>query len=241
MGFPKLSMLAFYWAFFNLSGHPGLRRMLFGITAFVIASYLAILFDDTFFCGTPVSVQWSQEEGACSVFYAPEPFILNFTLNLACYLAVYAVPVVLLVKGVLRSSTGVSLTFALGALTIASGIVRFVCLKVGTGQENLVCKFTFFITVHPMCDSQADVFFHRSTQYGRDDALDHRRCAAGAQATCQAKEILNTRRKVVSVAEECMRLSNAELSTERNLYRLNVRDMFLDISRFPPICNVCVS
>ncbi|CAG5178867.1 uncharacterized protein ALTATR162_LOCUS8915 [Alternaria atra] len=138
MGFPKLSMLAFYWAFFNLSGHPGLRKMLFGITAFVIASYLAILFDDTFFCGTPVSVQWSQEEGACSVFYAPEPFILNFTLNLACYLAVYAVPVVLLVKGVLRSSTGVSLTFALGALTIASGIVRFVCLKVGTGQENLV-------------------------------------------------------------------------------------------------------
>ncbi|CAN9259097.1 unnamed protein product [Alternaria alternata] len=138
MGFPKLSMLAFYWVFFNLSGHPGLRKMLFGITAFVVASYLTILFDDTFFCGTPVSVQWSQEEGACSVFYAPEPFILNFTLNLACYLVVYAVPVVLLVKGILRSSTGVGLTFALGALTIASGIVRFVCLKVGTGQENLV-------------------------------------------------------------------------------------------------------
>jgi hypothetical protein len=76
MGFPKLSMLAFYWVFFNLSGHPGLRKMLFGITAFVVASYLTILFDDTFFCGTPVSVQWSQEEGACSVFYAPEPFIL---------------------------------------------------------------------------------------------------------------------------------------------------------------------
>lgn len=145
MGFPKLSMLAFYWAFFNLSGHPGLRKMLFGITAFVVASYLTILFDDTFFCGTPVSVQWSQEEGACSVFYAPEPFILNFTLNLACYLVVYAVPVVLLVKGILRSSTGVGLTFALGALTIASGIVRFVCLKVGTGQENLVCKSTTLV------------------------------------------------------------------------------------------------
>ncbi|KAI4607315.1 hypothetical protein J4E80_009710 [Alternaria sp. BMP 0032] len=138
MGFPKLSMLAFYWAFFNLAGHPGLRKMLFGITAFVVASYLTILFDDTFFCGTPVSVQWSQDEGACSVFYAPEPFILNFTLNLACYLAVYAVPVVLLMKGVLRSSAGVGLTFALGALTIASSIVRFACLKIGTGQENLV-------------------------------------------------------------------------------------------------------
>ncbi|KAG9206246.1 hypothetical protein G6514_004970 [Epicoccum nigrum] len=138
MGFPKLSMLAFYWAYFNLSSHPGLRKMLYGMTGFVVACYLTILFDDTFFCGSNVSVQWSQEDGACSVFYAPEPFILNFTLNLACYLVVYAIPTILLARGVLRSSRGVTLTFALGALTIISGIVRFVCLKVGTGQENLV-------------------------------------------------------------------------------------------------------
>jgi hypothetical protein len=145
MGFPKLSMLFFYSAFFNLTTHPGLRKMLWGTTAFVVICYLTILFDDTFFCGSNVSVQWSQEEGACSVFYAPEPFILNFTLNLTCYLVVYAVPVVLLVKGVLRASKGVGLTFALGALTIASGIVRFACLKIGTGQENLVCKFSFYV------------------------------------------------------------------------------------------------
>jgi hypothetical protein len=140
MGFPKLSMLAFYWAYFNLEARPAMRKMLWAMTAFVVACYLTILFDDTFFCGVPVSVQWSQEEGACSVFYAPEPFILNFTLNLACYLVVYTIPLVLLAQGVLRSSTGVTLTFALGALTIISGIVRFVTLKVGTGQENLVCK-----------------------------------------------------------------------------------------------------
>lgn len=114
--------------------------MLYGMTGFVVACYLTILFDDTFFCGANVSVQWSQEDGACSVFYAPEPFILNFTLNLACYLVVYAIPAVLLATSVLQSSAGVTLTFALGALTIMSGIVRFVCLKVGTGQENLVCK-----------------------------------------------------------------------------------------------------
>lgn len=142
MGFPKLSMLAFYWAYFNLSSHPGLRKMLYGMTAFVVACYLTVLFDDTFFCGANVSVQWSQEDGACSVFYAPEPFILNFTLNLACYLVVYAIPTILLARGVLTNSTGVTVTFVLGALTIASGIVRFVCLKVGTGQANLVCKFT---------------------------------------------------------------------------------------------------
>jgi hypothetical protein len=144
MGFPKLSMLAFYWAYFNLETRSAMRKMLWAMTAFVVACYLTILFDDTFFCGTPVSVQWSQEEGACSVFYAPEPFILNFTLNLACYLVVYSIPLILLTQGILRSSTGVTLTFALGALTIASGIVRFVCLKVGTGQENLVCKYLTF-------------------------------------------------------------------------------------------------
>jgi hypothetical protein len=141
MGFPKLSMLAFYWAYFNLEARPGMRKMLWAMTAFVVACYLTILFDDTFFCGGNVSVQWSQEEGACSVFYAPEPFILNFTLNLACYLVVYTIPLILLAQGVLKSSTGVALTFVLGALTIISGIVRFTTLKVGTGQENLVCEY----------------------------------------------------------------------------------------------------
>jgi hypothetical protein len=89
MGFPKMSMLAFYWAYFLPSTGMSsvMRKSLYGITAFVCISYMVILWDDTFFCGKDVSVQWSLEEGACSVFYAPEPFILNFTLNLACYLA----------------------------------------------------------------------------------------------------------------------------------------------------------
>jgi hypothetical protein len=139
MGFPKLSMLAFYWAFFDFDVRPTMRKMLWGLTGFVVVCYLTILFDDTFFCGTPVSVQWS-------VFYAPEPFILNFTLNLACYLVVYAIPLILLSQGILRSSKGVTLTFALGGLTIASSIVRFVTLKVGTGQENLVCKLLMWQT-----------------------------------------------------------------------------------------------
>jgi len=202
MGFPKLSMLAFYWAFFNLAGHPGLRKMLFGITAFVVASYLTILFDDTFFCGTPVSVQWSQEEGACSVFYAPEPFILNFTLNLACYLAVYAVPVVLLMKGVLRSSAGVGLTFALGALTIASSIVRFACLKIGTGQENLVCKFAILCATYSVRDKQTNIASFRSSKYGGNDSLNHCCCAARSQATCKEYQGLDARKMVDSFEEE---------------------------------------
>jgi hypothetical protein len=141
LGLPKLSMLAFYWASFNLGRQRTMRRMLWSTTAFVVACYLTSLFDDTFFCGRNVSVQWSQEDGACSVFYAQEPFILNFSLGLACYLAIYAVPMILLVQGSLKTSAGVMVTFAFGALAIALGTVRFICLKVGTGQENLVCEF----------------------------------------------------------------------------------------------------
>lgn len=87
MGFPKMSMIAFYWAYFPANTGSAMRKALWSITALVGLSYMAILWDDTFYCGKNVSVQWSQEDGACSVFYADDPFILNFTLNLACYLA----------------------------------------------------------------------------------------------------------------------------------------------------------
>ncbi|CAG5138789.1 uncharacterized protein ALTATR162_LOCUS439 [Alternaria atra] len=131
-------MLAFYWTFFDLTGHRTVRKFLLFTTAFVIACYSTTLLDDTFFCGKDVSVQWSQERGACSVFYAQEPFILNFTLGLTCYLIIYMLPTTLLIQGILKTSTAVVLTLAMGALPIVTGIVRFICLKVGTGQGNLV-------------------------------------------------------------------------------------------------------
>lgn len=137
-------MLAFYWTFFDLSRHRKARKLLFLMTAFVIACYLTSLFDDTFFCGKDISVQWSQEEGACSVFYAQEPFILNFTLGLTCYLIIYMLPVTLLIQGILETSTAVVLTLAMGTLPILTGIVRFICLKIGTGQENLVCMLRIY-------------------------------------------------------------------------------------------------
>lgn len=141
LGLPKLSMLAFYWTFFDLKHHRAVRKCLLPMTAFVVVCYCTSLFDDTFFCGKDVSVQWSQEEGACSVFYAQEPFILNFTLGLTCYLIIYTLPTILLIQGILETSAAVILTLAVGMLPILTGIVRFICLKVGTGQENLVCKF----------------------------------------------------------------------------------------------------
>lgn len=134
-------MLAYYWTFFDLRCHRKVRNVLLFMSAFVVACYLTSLLDDTFFCGKDVAVQWSQEEGACSVFYAQEPFILNFTLGLTCYLIIYMLPAILLIRGILKASTVVVLILAMGTLPIVTGIVRFICLKVGTGQENLVCKF----------------------------------------------------------------------------------------------------
>jgi hypothetical protein len=88
MGFPKASMLAFYWNCFAREHRRRIRDSLCAATVFVAGCYLAILFDDTFYCGKNVSVQWLQEDGACSVFYAQTPFLLNFALSLACYLVI---------------------------------------------------------------------------------------------------------------------------------------------------------
>jgi hypothetical protein len=151
-------MLAFYWSFFDLNRHRTVQKLLLFVTAFVVVCYLTSLFDDTFFCGKDISVQWSQEEGACSVFYAQEPFILNFALGLTCYLAIYVLPTTLLVQGILETSTAVVLTLAMGTLPIVTGIVRFICLKVGTGQENLVCRFD-----HHHCTTEICVLTRRYT------------------------------------------------------------------------------
>lgn len=84
MGLPKMSMLAFYWGIFPAS-RPTLRKAVYAVTGYVFLVYFIVLWMDTFFCGVPVSVQWSQEEGACSVFYAPEPFYFNFAMNQSSY------------------------------------------------------------------------------------------------------------------------------------------------------------
>lgn len=128
------------------------------VAVFVGACYLTSLFDDTFFCGRDVAVQWSQKEGACSVFYAREPFILNYALGLSCYIVTYAISVVLLCRGYLQASAGKKSALFVGSLPVISGTVRFICLNVGTGQDNLVCEC--LATNHTVCNAMA----HRLTR-----------------------------------------------------------------------------
>ena len=164
MGLPKMSMLAFYWGIFP-ANRPTLRKAVYAVTGYVFLVYFIVLWMDTFFCGVPVSVQWSQEEGACSVFYAPEPFYFNFAMNQSSYVfgewgficmlwilfadfclfatTVYALPLFLLpdVKSKDHKSA-IYFTFMLGLAPALICMIRFITLMVGTGQENLVCKLT---------------------------------------------------------------------------------------------------
>lgn len=105
---------------------------------FVVAYYLTRLFDDTLFCGRDVAVQWSQTDGACSVFYAGAPFIPNYALGLSCYLVTYVISVRLLCKGTLnlrwsqgRSSCGES------AYRLRDGSLRLSQRKNWPGQPGL--------------------------------------------------------------------------------------------------------
>ncbi|KAI5238137.1 hypothetical protein E4T42_09054 [Aureobasidium subglaciale] len=155
MGFPKLSMLAFYWGVFP-SDRPGLRKAMYVITAYVCCAYMTVLWMDTFYCGTPVSVQWSQEEGACSVFYAETPFYFNFSMNLSSYIfskcllalfsldyvltsgTVYGLPLFLL-KGLSKEhKTAVYFTFSLGIVPALTTVIRFITLNTDSSEPNLV-------------------------------------------------------------------------------------------------------
>lgn len=129
-------MLAFYWT--DLNGKQHIRKTLIAMFVFVSSCYMVSFLDDTFYSGGNVAVQWSQEEGACSVFYAVTPFYLNYALGQACYLVIYTAPLILYRKGILDRAF--ALTFATGALPLLAGTIRFICLKVGTGQDNLVCE-----------------------------------------------------------------------------------------------------
>ncbi|RDW63558.1 hypothetical protein BP6252_11103 [Coleophoma cylindrospora] len=141
MGFPKMSMLAFYWGIFPAS-RPKLRWALYTVTAYVYACYLTILFDDTFYCGGNVSVQWSQADGACNVFYAPDPFYINFALNLSCYIFVYALPLFLLKDVAKDLKIGILATFFMGFATLVICAVRFATLETVYSQPNFVYLFS---------------------------------------------------------------------------------------------------
>ena len=78
--FPKFSMLAFYLQIVPFT-FPALRKVLYAVIAFVVCSSLITLFSDTFWCGPHVSINWSSDPDACSVFAAMHLVKMNWALN----------------------------------------------------------------------------------------------------------------------------------------------------------------
>ncbi|CAD0085516.1 unnamed protein product, partial [Aureobasidium vineae] len=135
--FGMLSMLAFYWSVFP-ADRPMLRKAMYVITAYVCSAYMTVLWTDTFYCETPVSVQWSQEEGACSVFYAETPVYFNFSVNLSSYIFIYGLPLFLL-KGMSKEhKAAIYFTFSLGIVPALTTSIRFVTLNTDSNEPNLV-------------------------------------------------------------------------------------------------------
>jgi hypothetical protein len=157
MYFPKATILALYFELFPKT-MPTLRKMLYLVTAFTAASGLATCTLDTFYC-PHIPDNWSTEEGACSVFNSllvlQIDWAMNFSSDLfsmfSCNLPsteasptdmpspVFALPFPLIRVLTLRRGQkyGLILTFALGLLTIAVNLARFVTIQIGTDWNGV--------------------------------------------------------------------------------------------------------
>jgi hypothetical protein len=149
MYFPKATILALYFELFP-STMPKLRMMLYVVTAFTVASGLTTCALDTFWCHN-IPDNWSMEEGACSTFNSLKVLQIDWAMNFSsdifstlrsevCFhefpltSLVFALPFPLLRVLTLRRGQryGLILTFALGILTIAVNLARFLTIQLGT-------------------------------------------------------------------------------------------------------------
>ena len=131
----KLSVLSFCWISFNLNHRRMTRKVLWSITVFIVACCLTSVFYKTLLCRGKGSTSWSRNDGPSS-----SPFDLHFALDLACYLVIYMIPVALFIRQILARSTAVTLTLMVGSLPVVTCIASFIFSRLGTGEENLICK-----------------------------------------------------------------------------------------------------
>ncbi|GAB7325725.1 hypothetical protein MBLNU13_g09686t3 [Cladosporium sp. NU13] len=137
MYFPKATILALYFELFP-NTMPTLRKMLYIVTAFTAASGLATCTLDTFYC-PHIPDNWSTEEGACSVFNSLLVLQIDWAMNFSSDLFIFALPFPLIRVLTLRRGQkyGLILTFALGLLTIAVNLARFITIQTGTDWNGV--------------------------------------------------------------------------------------------------------
>ncbi|EMD58254.1 hypothetical protein COCSADRAFT_42022 [Bipolaris sorokiniana ND90Pr] len=124
---PKFSMLAFYIRIIPATS-PKMRKGLWAVVCFVTASAIAAYVAITFWCGTDMAVNWSDNPEACSAFSAKPLGQLTWSLNIISEIFIFFLPLPVIQSLNLRyrrEKAGLLCMFMLGSLTITSSIVRF--------------------------------------------------------------------------------------------------------------------
>ncbi|KAI4746905.1 hypothetical protein E4T44_15077, partial [Aureobasidium sp. EXF-8845] len=154
MYFPKGTILALYFQVFPRT-MPVLRTTLYIVTGCTVLCCCATFGLDTFYCHN-ITDNWyvnmtlktdlcfmcrsalcfslaSLEEGACSTFESLRVFQADWAMEFATDIFIFALPFPLLRHLQLRQAQfyGLLLTFALGAITIAVSLGRFIFTEVG--------------------------------------------------------------------------------------------------------------
>ncbi|KAJ4311208.1 hypothetical protein N0V84_010570 [Fusarium piperis] len=128
--FPKFSIIAFYYNLIPQT-QPKMRMALYALTAITGGCALITFFGDTFWCGPDPSINWRTSHESCTVFSAMDLMRLNWSLNFITEVLNVVFPFPLIHNMTLRSrreKVALGAIFALGTITIAVSVGRFVTM-----------------------------------------------------------------------------------------------------------------
>ncbi|RDW63557.1 hypothetical protein BP6252_11102 [Coleophoma cylindrospora] len=110
---------------------PRLRKALYAVFTFTASAFVCTAFLDTFWCGSDVASNWSTEADACSTFNSLAVFQIDWSTNITSDVMIFLLPFPLLRELRLkpRQIIGLAITFALGAITMAISIARFISVQ----------------------------------------------------------------------------------------------------------------
>ncbi|KAH7018781.1 hypothetical protein EDB80DRAFT_869471 [Ilyonectria destructans] len=137
--FPKFSIISFYYTLVPPT-QPEMRMALYLITAITTASCLVTIFDNTFWCGTNISSNWSTEPGTCKAHDSFVMLRVHWSLNFITEVLnlVFPWPLVRNLKlSRRREKIGLTVILGLGVVTIVVSIGRYVhMVTVGPSLGN---------------------------------------------------------------------------------------------------------
>ncbi|CAI6338664.1 unnamed protein product [Periconia digitata] len=127
---PKYSMLASYYRIIPRTAQQS-RKALYAVTFIIAVCSMVTLFADTFWCGTDISINWSNAKSDCTVFTSMTLAKMNWALHFSCEIMLFVLPLPL-INGLRlsqrREKAGILVVFLLGAITILVSTARFTAM-----------------------------------------------------------------------------------------------------------------